>query len=723
LKQLFMQKNALRRAQVAATEVPVPRCGAKDVLVSSRYSLISAGTETASVKRNLKDMVVKAATDPEIRESVRDMLLNDGVGRTADRVLFEMTKWTPLGYSGAGVAIEVGSRVDGMAQGDPVAYGGQGHAEYIRAGRNLCVRVPDGVELSEAAFVAVGSIALQAVRRADVQVGDLVVVQGLGLVGQLVAQILQAAGARVLGVDMIGRRLELAESLGLERAFKAGDKLPAEIIRYTGGRGADGVVICASGLSSQVIEHAVAMARDRARLTVVGMINLDVPCEDFYRKELDLVISRSYGPGRYDPQYEQRGLDYPVGYVRWTEKRNMEEFLRLVRAKKVDVRRLVTHEFTLDRAAEAYDTLVRQPEGCLAVLLKCDHKDEPPVRTVPTVKRRVEIEPRAAAAGVAVVGCGSFARQFHMPNIKRSSDLALRTLVDSDAQNAQEMGTRYGAERCTTDYQQALDDPRIDAVAIFTPDNSHADLAVAALKAGKHVFCEKPLATTYEQCRAIAEASSHGGPLCMTGFNRRFAPLMQPVKEIAAGSARPFVASYRVNAGPLPGDNWVFDPERAAGRIVGEVCHFIDLLAWLIDSEPVRVSAHSAGAAPSLSKLEDVSATFSFADGSVATILYTALGTTVFPKERLELFADGNAVALDDYRRLTVRGRERLDLKNRRGDKGHDAEMQHFTDAILGRARPEVTYVEGIRATICCLKLFESVKTAEPVEIDAAIRV
>ncbi len=716
-----MRKNPMRRANVAATEVPVPRCGAKDVLLASRYSLISAGTETASVKRNLKDMVVKAVTKPEIRESVKDMLVKDGVGKTTDRVLFEMTKWTPLGYSGAGVAVEVGNQVDGIAQGDPVAYGGQGHAEYIRAGRNLAVRVPDGVQFSEAAFVAVGSIALQAVRRADPQVGDVVVVQGLGLVGQLVAQILQAAGARVLGIDMIRQRLDLAESLGVERTFLAGEKLPAEIIRHTGGRGADGVVICASGSSSQVIEQAVAMARDRARLTVVGMINLDVPCEAFYMKELDLVISRSYGPGRYDPQYEKHGNDYPVGYVRWTEKRNMEEFLRLVQAKKVNVERLVSHEFGIDEAAGAYDALINQADRCMAVLLRYDESPAPPRHAVETQPARVRRIKQADTAGIAVVGCGGFARQFHLPNVKKSARLRFRSLVASSGQSAREMAERYGAEQATTNYDEVLADAAVDAVMIFTRDNAHASMAAAALEAGKHVFCEKPLAVDYPQCQQLAELLGDGGPLCMVGFNRRFAPLMQPVKKALDACGGPRVVHYRVNAGPLPGNHWVYDPGSASGRVVGEVCHFVDLVTWLIGAEPVSVSAQAAGGSRSLTELEDVTATLSYEDGSVATILYTAVGAPGLGKERLEAFADGTAIAMDDFQTLTIRGRQRVDSRNRRGDKGHDAEMGHFTDAVLGKCPPSITHLDGIRATACCLEIVQSVQRGEPIELDRSL--
>jgi len=713
-----MRKNPLKSANLVVEEVPAPQCGDGGVLVANRYSLISAGTETASVRRNMKDMVVKAVTDPELRQSVKDMLLKDGVKKTADRVRYETTKWTPMGYSGAGIAAQVGRNVQGIGQGELVAYGGEGHAEYIRAAKNLCVSVPYGVTTKQAAFVAVGSIALQAVRRAEVQVGEIAAVLGLGLVGQLVSQMLQAAGARVLGSDVIPQRIELAKSLGLEQGYLAADKLPGEVLRYTGGAGVDHVLICAAGAGSQLIEQAVAMARDRARITVVGMVNLDVPCEDFYRKELDLVISRSYGPGRYDPQYEQHGIDYPRGYVRWTEQRNMQEFLRLIQAKKVNVDRLISHEFALTEAAAAYQTLMDTPDQCLAILLRYDQADEPLHRKVAVGRLPTAVSRDGPPAGVAVVGCGAFPRQFHMPNIKRSRELRLRTLVDSDAQNAKEMAVRYGADNCTTDFQQALDDPAIDAVAIFTRDNTHAPLAIAALQAGKHVFCEKPLATTYEQCRQIADLPLEGGPLCMVGFNRRFAPLVQPIKEILDDCNGPRMIHYRVNAGALPGDNWVYDPAHAAGRVVGEVCHFVDLMTWLVGAEPVGVAAQAAGESPSLSQMENVTATFQFADGSTGSVLYSAVGSSAFAKERLEVFADGTTIAMDDFSTLSVRGKQRLDLKNRRGDKGHEAEMQHFARAILGRQPPEITRYDGIRGTVCCLKIFDSVKTGGRVDID-----
>ena len=720
MKQVFMRKNPVSKAQVATEEVPAPRCGRGSVLLSNGYSLISAGTESAAVKRNMKDMVVKAMTDPELRESVKDMIFKDGIQKTADRVHYETTKWTPLGYSGAGVAIDVGDGIEGIAVGDRVAYGGEGHAEIIRVAKNLCVKVPDGVGLDEASFVAVGSIALQAARRTQAEVGDVVAVLGLGLVGQLVSQLLQAAGARVVGSDRLPARLQLAESLGLEKGYLANDQLPDQIKRYTDGLGADRVVICASTSSSQVIQQAVDMARDRAQITVVGMVNLDVPCEDFYRKELKLVTSRSYGPGRYDAQYEQHGIDYPIGYVRWTEKRNMEEFLRLVQVGKVQLKPLISHRFDLAEAAAAFDTLMEHPNDCLAIVLRYEQTANAETRTVAAVAPSVQPTTKTSSS-VAVIGCGAFARQFHLPNIEQSDLLQLHTLVASTAQSAKEMAVRYRAAHASTDMAATIANPDVDSLMIFTRDNSHASIALDGLNAGKHVFCEKPLATTEEECHKLAATLGNDGPLCMVGFNRRFAPLVRPMQQTLAECEGPATIHYRVNAGKLPVDHWTFDPKFAAGRIVGEVCHFIDLAYYLIDSEPVEVTAYSTGDCPSLERMEDVSATFRFADDSLATVLYTSQGHGSFPKERVEVFRDGEAMALDDFQTLTIRGRTRVDLRNRRADKGHTAEMEHFAQAILGKVPLSITQRDGIRACICCLKIFESARRGQSVPIDSQL--
>lgn len=711
-----MRKNPLSRANITAEEVPVPKCGAGQVLLANRYSLISAGTETASVKRNMKDMVVKAMSDPQLRDSVKDMLLKDGLTKTADRVHYETHKWTPMGYSGAGVAVEVGQEVEGIGQGDLVAYGGEGHAEYIRAGKNLAVRVPEGVSAREAAFVALGSIAMQGVRRAEIQVGDTVAVLGLGLVGQLVSQMVQAAGGRVIGVDLMPGRCDLARQLGAEHVLAAGATVPQDIVRLTGGVGADRVLVCAATASSAVVEQAVAACRDRGRITVVGMVGMDIPQEPFYRKELDFVISRSYGPGRYDPQYEQHGIDYPIGYVRWTERRNMQEFLRLVQVGRVRVAPLITHEFSLAQAAEAYEMLAERPGECLGIVLRYDESPAPPTRSV-AIATPARVSKSSAAVGVAVVGCGSFARQFHLPNLKASRDLQLRTMVASTGQSAKEMGERYGAQVCTTDLQEALADSQVGAAMIFTRDNAHARAALAALRAGKHVFCEKPLATTYEDCAAIAAQCAGGGPICFTGFNRRFAPLIQRTKQLLQGRSGPAMLTYRVTAGAMPRDNWIYDPLQAAGRVVGEACHFVDLLYWLVGAELVAVHAQSLGPPPALANLEDLAATLTFADGSAASLLYTARGNTKLGKERLEVFWDGNSLMMDDFRQLSVQGGHNVSERNSAGDKGHGAELAHFAQAVRGQVASEINYLDGIRGTIGCLRMYDSAVAGVPVEV------
>ncbi len=700
-----MRKKALAPASVGTEEVPVPLCGRGSVLIANRHSLISAGTETTAVKSTKRDMVVKALRDPDIRESVVEMLTHDGVKKTAERVQFEMTKWTALGYSGAGIAVEVGSDVDGIGVGDLVAYGGQGHAEYVRVPKNLCVKVPRGLSTREAAFVALGSIALQGVRRADVQVGDTVVVIGLGLVGQLVSQLLQVAGARVLGTDLVAERRALAEKLGAEAVLAPTSDLPGQITRLTGGRGADRVVICASTSSPQVMEQAVAMSRDRGRIVVVGQVNMSVPHGPFYMKELELVISRSYGPGRYDVEYEQYGRDYPLGYVRWTERRNMEEFLRLAQSDKVDIASLITHEFTIDRAAEGYALIQERPEECLGVLIEYGADASSPTRVVSVAgsSQRRAVQPTEGR--IAVIGCGSFARQFHLPFLRDSKKLHFKTLVASSSQSAAEMARRYGAERAATDPQEIWNDPEIDAVMIFTRDKTHASLAAEALRAGKHVFCEKPLATTPEECDMLRAAAAGRDLICMTGFNRRFAPLMQQLKTLLDRLDGPRMVVVRVNAGALPQGHWAFDSSQAEGRIIGEVCHFVDLIHWLTGARLDSITAIPLDKNRKAVELEDAVATLRFEDGSVGTIVYTAQGSPLIGKERVEVFCSGTSFVMDDFRTLTVRGVSRVDLRRRTVDKGHQAELLHFQNVLLGQTVCDISLEDGIRASEVCFEI------------------
>lgn len=712
-----MQKNALRAASIRAEAVPAPQCTPETVLVANCHSMISPGTESTAVGSSKRDMVVKAINDKEIRQSLVDMVVQDGVQKTSDRVQYEMTKWTPLGYSGAGIAIEVGENISGIRQGDLVAYAGQGHAEIIRASKRLCVPVPPGVSSSEASLVALGGIALQAVRRSEVSVGDTVALIGLGLVGQLVAQLLQNAGVRVFATDILEPRLKIAEQCGVEDARMGGEAATRGILDATRGMGVDGVIICA-GTSKPLLELSCKLARERGRITIVGGGPIDVPRNDFYMKELDLVISRSYGPGRYDSSYEQSGIDYPYAYVRWTEQRNMEEFLRLIQVGKVKVAPLITHEFALDDAQAGYSLLMERPNECLGIVLK--YKDYAgghegkPTTTVELTKAANTVS--GSTLRVAAIGCGAFARQFHLPNIKSSERYSLQALVTSTAQSAKEFGKLYGAGNCSTDPAIVWQDDSVDAAMIFTRDLTHAAFAEAALKSGKHVFCEKPLAVNRDECLGLLATGSD--LVCMTGFNRRFAPMMQTAKSILDGTSGPKQITYRVNAGSLPNTSWILDPAQSAGRIIGEACHFVDLFRWIVGSEPVRVSATSTGSAQAAVAIQDVTATFEFPDTSTAVLIYSSLGTSKFGKERLEVFAGGSAIAINDYRTLTVRGASEKDVKHRRIDKGHAEELQHFADAVQGKVEPLIGLRDGIQATMCCLAILESIRTREPVNID-----
>ena len=712
-----MQKNALRRARVTAEEVPIPCCTDSSVIIANRHSLISAGTETAAVGSTKGDMIKKAMRDSSIRQSVVDMLVQDGVQKTSDRVLYEMGKWTALGYSGAGIAIEVGRRIEGIKPGDVVAYGGEHHAEFVRAAKNLCVAVPEGVSTGDAAFVTVGSIAMQAVRRAEIQVGDTVAVIGLGLVGQLVTQILNASGARIFGTDMLQSRLELGKQSGLEEAIHAGQNVVEIVRRRTGGVGVDRVILCAGNTTRELLQQAVSMSRERGRLVVVGGGTLDVPRDEFYMKEMDLMISRSYGPGRYDKQYEEQGVDYPISYVRWTENRNMQEFLRLIQVGKLNLKPLVTHQFAVDQAERGYDLLMSQPGECLGILLEYDSSLQPQREPVQASVKKVTPS-TAARPKVAVIGCGAFAQQFHLPNLKNSSLLTFHSLAASTAQSAKEMALRFGAANATTDIEHLMGNSEIEAVMVFTRDKSHAGLCAAALRADKHVFCEKPLATTLAECAMLESVAAQSNRVCMTGFNRRFAPMMQVTKGVLARLQAPKIIHFRVNAGPLPPNNWVYDAAHSEGRIVGEACHFIDLFRWLTGREIVKVSATQLGACPSSERMEDLVATFEFDDGSVANLIYAAVGNKQVGKERLEVFCEGTAIIVDDYRQLTVRGCATIDQRSRRIDKGHNAEFEHFAAAVTGREEPMITFLDGIQATRACLAILKSARSHQPIWID-----
>ena len=708
MKQVFSQ-----RGRIAVEEVPLPSCRPGGVLVRTAWSLLSAGTERADVSG--QRMLDRLRRQPEAIGKVWEQVRRSGLTQTATLIRDKLERPIALGYSSSGVVVEVGASVPDLKIGDPVACGGTGHAyhaEYVFAPRNLAARVPNGLPLRDAAFATLGAIALQGVRRARVQIGETVVVIGLGLIGLITVQILRAAGARVLGIDTREDRAALAMQLGVDRTLHAADGgLVAGVAAETGGHGADAVLLTAATPSSDPVNQAFEMARERARVVIVGDVGLELSRSSFYRKELDLLISRSTGPGRYDPAYEEQGRDYPLGYVRWTERRNVEAFLRLLSTGAVRVAELIGGEYAVEDAPEGYRALDGSgPRVAFLLRYGAESAPPPPSRIVPV---RTAASPKPGTVGVALIGAGEFARQTLLPVLARHPAVRLRAIVGGNSGSSLHHARRFGAELCTTDPRAVFEDEAVEAVVIATRHDSHAALAVDAARHGKAIFVEKPLALTLEECRAVSKAVAESGVLLAVGFNRRFAPLMRRAREALAASAGPAMATYRINAHALPSHHWLLNPAEGGGRIVGEGCHFLDLLCWLLGEEPETVAAMAPGTQNGAA--QELSVLIRFSRGSVGTILYTASGHPALPKERIEVFKSGRAVVVDDLRTLTLDGNT---SRAKSDEKGYAGEIASFIRAVRGEAPLEVTVQDGVRATVMALRAIESAMAGIPVAVN-----
>ncbi|MDH5264807.1 MAG: bi-domain-containing oxidoreductase, partial [Betaproteobacteria bacterium] len=614
-----------------------------------------------------------------------EMARTDGIARTAKVIRGMLAAGQATGYSAAGRVVEVGERVEGFAVGDRVACAGAGianHAELIDVPVNLAVKVPEGLSIEDASSVTLGAIALQGVRRTAPTLGETIVVVGLGILGQLTVQLLKANGCRVIGVDPDERRVATAIAHGLDRGLvPESDAWIDRVLRMTDGFGADAAVVTAAGPGHEIISQAMRACRRKGRVVLVGDVGLGLRREDFYRKELDFLISTSYGPGRYDPLYEEGGQDYPLPYVRWTENRNMAAYLELVAQGRVRLGSLDRHSWTVDEAPAAFDALQAPDRRPLLAFLTYPAREAAQARSV-----AMSATATAKGAGriqVALVGAGGFAQGMHLPNLDRLRErFQLRWVVSRTGATAAHVAERYEAAHAGTDVEQALADPAVDLVMIATRHHLHADLVLRALAAGKHVFVEKPLALTGDELSRI-EAFYAGGmqgkPVLMTGFNRRFSPAMAAVKAALAGRGTPLMIDYRMNAGFLPREHWVHGPE-GGGRNLGEACHIYDLFLHLTGAEATGVAAVAVEGAGAFHKHDNFIATVSFSDGSVATLLYTALGAKAHPKERMEVHADGMTVLLDDYRDVSVVGGPGKPWRSSTTEKGQAEEL-----AALGR--------------------------------------
>jgi predicted dehydrogenase len=724
-------KQVVRKGlkDIVVDEVPDPLPSAHHVLVRPLYSLISSGTETASIHQ--EGVLKQVAENPSHLRKIWSVMKSTGPLNTAAEVLAKFDEYAALGYSGAGVIVRKHPGVDSLQVGDRVAYGGEGtgHGETILAGRNLVAKVPDGVSLEHACFTTLGSIAMNAVRIAQISLGDSVVIIGLGLVGQLLAQLARLQGARVIAIDLKGDRVDLARACGAAHGVPGGPDAVSAVRELTGGVGADCVIVAAAAKSSAPCTQALQMCRDRGRIVVVGAVELSFPWHEMYLKEIQLLMSRAYGPGSYDPAYEKEGRDYPLPYVRWTEHRNMEEFLRIVASGDVRLEPLITHRFPLAQADTAYATIMDPSSGSLAVVLRypaAETEADPvesfrPLRRVPTTAPRPVDRDRIR---VALVGAGNIAKWAHLPQIARSSTATLHAVHSANGVRGKSYARRFGAAYCTTDYDEILRDPDVDVVLITTRNQHHASQALAALRAGKHVFVEKPMALTEEECCELARAVRETGRQLTVGFNRRFASYYLQLKQQLARRTGPAVIDCRVNSTGIAGSYWMADPS-IGGAILGEACHFVDLLYWLLESEPVRVAAFSLPVGrPEPIGENNVAATFEFEDGSIATLAYCTVGSSEAAGERVEAFASGIRASTENFMKMSAASG--LWRRHRRlfPEKGYGAQLDAFLASVKGGTEPPVTVVDGARATIGCLRLLDAcrTRTVQSIDLEGALQ-
>lgn len=699
-----------RSGVLKVDEVPEPLVKRGGVLVRNVSSLISAGTEKMAVDLAQKSLVGKAKERPDLVRQVFQKFRRDGLWSTLNTVKARLEAPLALGYSCAGVVAEVGAGAEEFQAGDRVACAGMNyasHAEWVYVPKNLTVKIPAGVSFDEAAFVTLGAIALQGVRTAEAKLGDAVAVIGLGLLGQLTVQLLKAAGCRVLGIDLDAGKLEQARQLGADATVLRRDDVELAVAQFSGGYGVDAVIITAAAETNDPIELAGVIARDRALVSVVGAVKLEVPRKVYYEKELQLRLSRSYGPGRYDTQYEEQGVDYPIGYVRWTERRNMAEFLRLVASQAVKLEPLISHRFPIAEAEQAYAIITgKNAQPYLGMLLNYPESAGASVRLL-TLKAQLG---QAAPVTLGVIGAGNFAKSVLLPRLAKMGDVQFVGLATATGRNAKAIGEQYGFGFCTTDTRALLARPDINTVLIATRHDTHARLTAEALRAGKTVYVEKPLAIDEAGLAEVAAAVTQTSGRLFVGFNRRFSALSVALKQ-AFTQAGPLAISYRINAGFIPKESWIQGAE-GGGRIAGEVCHFVDYLQFLTDAEPVEVFAYAAGA-------DTLSIVVKLSDGSVGNVNYFATGDRSFPKERVEVYGGGRVAVLDDFRVLEVwRDGKRQVTKRLSQDKGFEQELSAFvTSARTGAALP-LSWRSLFLTTLATLRIETALQTGQPASVE-----
>jgi predicted dehydrogenase/threonine dehydrogenase-like Zn-dependent dehydrogenase len=702
-----LQQVAISGGEVRVVEVPEPVVRPGTVRIRTSHSLISAGTESAGIGSGGRpeNIVVRALKNPALVKKVVERVASHGLMNTAELVRTRIATEAPSGYSCAGVVAEVGEGVSDLQVGDRVACAGAGYANHAGVNvvpRNLVARIPEGVSFEEAAFVTLGAIALQGVRRCEPGLGDRVAVLGLGLLGQLSVQMLKAAGAVVIGVDVRAERVARAQDLGLDAGFTVAERdFVAGVLERTDGRGADAVIVTAAGGDPGLLNKAFEACRRKGRVVLVGDVPIRIQRDKIYKKEIDFLISTSYGPGRYDAAYEEQGQDYPFGYVRWTEGRNLEEVLRQIAAGSLRVRPLIDATHGVENASAAYASLAAENRP-IGILLDyhIGATAEAPRALGYRSSRRATAPAKSGAFGVGVVGYGGYFRSMLLPLLKAHAGFRLASACSRSGLTVRAAVENDGFAKGATDYRELVADPEVDVVYVATRHDLHYEVARAAVDAGKAVFVEKPMTMTVADARQLVDAVARKGTLLTVGFNRRFSPHAARLKQLLDPIAAPKTLAYRVNAGALPPEHWLVDPAEGGGRLLGEGVHFFDLLRFLAGSEPVSVKS----ASPRGKGRDEAAVAIEFGDGSIGTLVYTGSGATGSGKERLEVFAGGASFVLDDYKSLAVHGVGKPGVETRTVEKGQKEQLENFYRALRGEASLGVTAEDGLQATWCAVE-------------------
>jgi len=701
MKQIFQN---VRSGETVIEEMPLPAVDANSVLIRTRKTLISAGTERSAVDFGRAGWLDKARQKPDKIRQVLQKVRTDGVLQTVDAISSKLDQPLALGYCNVGTITKLGDEVSGLGVGDRVASNGQ-HAESVCVPRNLCAKVQDGVSDEQAVFTVLGAIGLQGVRLVNPTLGECVVVTGLGLIGLLTTQILRSHGCRVLGLDFDANRLALARQFGAETVnLQQGEDPLSAARRFSRGRGVDAVIIAASTKSNEPVSQAAQMCRKRGRIVLVGVTGLELSRADFYEKELSFQVSCSYGPGRYDKEYEDQGKDYPVGFVRWTEQRNFEAILDLMESGQLDVTPLITHNYSVADAVQAYDTLMSDKTG-LGIVLNYD-TDQPLESAVSLSTGPKPARPGSGVPIVGVLGAGNYSGRMLMPTLLRAG-ADLRVLVSNGGASAMHYGKKFSIGTVATDPSAIFDNAEINLVVVATRHDSHAEFVCAALEAGKNAFVEKPLCLTVDELSTIESASKDSAGLLMVGFNRRFSPLIVKMQELIECSKAPKSFVMTVNAGSIPADHWTRDPAIGGGRLIGEACHFVDLLRHLAGSRIVDYSVTALS--PSDSKdpaAESAMINLKFDDGSIGAIQYLTNGTNQYPKERLEVFVDGKVLRLDNFRCLDGWGWSGFSKQKLwRQDKGQKACIEAVFKAIRDGSESPISLDEILEVSRVSIEL------------------